>query len=286
MRASRQILTGERLHFQDGPIDVVLRAWGAKAAVAEAYEAAWQRFTAVLDELAGELSELRRPIIEAPRVEGPIARRMVAAVRPHRQQFITPMAAVAGAVADDLLETLIQSAPLDRAFVNDGGDIAIHLTEGETMTIAVAGDFSDGAIPLINGEVTIPFGADIGGIATSGARGRSFSLGIADAVTVLARDAASADAAATIIANAVDIDHPAVERTPARMLDPDSDLGDRLVTTKVGALDSETIRAALARGAERARGLSAQGLIRDCALSLQGEVVTIGGTMARIGRRA
>ncbi|WP_204349766.1 hypothetical protein, partial [Klebsiella pneumoniae] len=80
------------------------------------------------------------------------------------------------------------------------------------------------------------YGDGIGGIATSGAQGRSFSLGIADSVTVLARDAASADAAATLIANAVDLDHPAIRRRPARNLDPDSDLGDRLVTVGVGDL--------------------------------------------------
>ena len=66
------------------------------------------------------------------------------------------------------------------------------------------------------------------GVATSGWRGRSFSLGIADAVTVLAATAAAADAAATIIANAVDLPgHPAIARRPASELEDDSDLGDR-----------------------------------------------------------
>ena len=75
------------------------------------------------------------------------------------------------------------------------------------------------------------------GIATSGRHGRSFSLGIADAVTVLARTAAQADAAATIIANAVDLPgHPAILRCPAHDLQPDSDLGARLVTRDVGDL--------------------------------------------------
>ena len=73
------------------------------------------------------------------------------------------------------------------------------------------------------------------GVATSGRHGRSFSLGIADAVTVLARTASQADAAATIIANAVDLPgHPAVRRMPANELQPDSDLGARPVTRDVG----------------------------------------------------
>jgi ApbE superfamily uncharacterized protein (UPF0280 family) len=67
-------------------------------------------------------------------------------------------------------------------------------------------------------------------VATSGWRckgkgGRSFSFGIADAVTVLAGSAAAADAAATVIANAVDLPgHGAITRRPASAIDPDSDL--------------------------------------------------------------
>ena len=90
------------------------------------------------------------------------------------------------------------------------------------------------------------------GVATSGWQGRSHSLGIADAVTVLARCAAVADAAATLIANAVDVDHPGIRREPARVLDEDSDLGDRPVTVAVPALDPETIDAALDAGAHDA----------------------------------
>jgi ApbE superfamily uncharacterized protein (UPF0280 family) len=271
-----QWLAGDRLHLQHGPIDVVLRAWGATSAVKQAYEAAIARFGAILPELAGELTELRKPMAERPQVETPVAKRMVAACRPYAVLFLTPMAAVAGAVADELMETLTEAAPLDRAFVNDGGDIAIHLTEGETMEVALAADFSRGAIPALNGRISLRDSDGIGGIATSGAQGRSFSLGIADSVTVLARDAAAADAAATLIANAVDLDHPAIERRPARDLDPDSDLGDLLVTTAVGNLTAKDIAAALEAGRARAEQFRLRGLIRDAALVLKGETVTLG----------
>ncbi len=271
-----QRLDGDRLHLQHGPIDVVLRAWGASSAVREAYEAAIARFGTILPELAGELAELRKPMSERPQVETPVAKRMVAACRPHAGIFLTPMAAVAGAVADEIMETMVEAAPLDRAFVNDGGDIAIHLTEGETMEIAVAADFSPGAIPALNGRITLRDTDGIGGIATSGAQGRSFSLGIADSVTILARDAASADVAATLVANAVDIDDPAIERRAARELDPDSDLGDLLVTTHVGLLTPERIAEALEAGRARAEQFRRRGLIRDAALAIRGEMVTLG----------
>ncbi|MBX9989156.1 UPF0280 family protein [Phreatobacter oligotrophus] len=271
-----QPLAGDRLHLQHGPIDLVLRAWGAASAVREAYDAAIARFQTVLPELVGELAELRKPMAEKPQVEGPVAQRMVAACRPHAGVFVTPMAAVAGSVADEILGVMVEAAPLDRAFVNDGGDIAVHLTEGETLDVALAADFSRGPIPSLNGRLSLAHGDGIGGIATSGAQGRSFSLGIADSVTILARDAASADVAATLVANAVDADHHAVERQPATALDPDSDLGDRLVTTAVGPLPGPVIAAALAAGLARAEQLQRRGLIFDAALVLQGESRILG----------
>jgi ApbE superfamily uncharacterized protein (UPF0280 family) len=112
----------------------------------------------------------------------------------------------------------------------------------------------------------------IRGLATSGWRGRSFSLGIADAVTVLAKSASAADAAATIIANAVNLPgHPAVTRVPARDLAPDSDLGDRLVTQDVCELTDQEIHLALACGANTAESLLERGLICAAAMHLQGE---------------
>ncbi|KMO18344.1 UPF0280 family protein [Methylobacterium platani] len=272
---AHQVLADGRLHLQHGPIDLVLRAYGADVAVAQAHGAALARFATVLGELVGELPELRRPVSERPRVQGAIARRMVAACRRH-PEFITPMAAVAGAVADEILEAMREAAPLDKAFVNDGGDIALHLTEGETLAIGVAGDFSRAPVPALNGRVVLAYGDGVGGIATSGRQGRSFSLGLADSVTVLARDAATADAAATLIANAVDLPgHPGVERVPATDLDPDSDLGPRLVTVAVPPLPADAIGAALAAGLRRAQAMRKAGLIRTAALMLQGRSVVL-----------
>ena len=117
----------------------------------------------------------------------------------------------------------------------------------------------------------------IAGIATSGWRGRSFSLGIADAVTILAATASLADAAATIVANAVDLPgHASVVRVPAQQLQRDSDLGRRLVTTEVGGLHSAEIQEALERGMVCANRLQTSGLIQAAALHLQGETQVIG----------
>jgi ApbE superfamily uncharacterized protein (UPF0280 family) len=276
-------LAGGRLHLQHGPIDVVLKAWGRPAEVRRAYEAAASRFQTVLPELVGELGELRRPIAERPEVSGPVARRMVAAVEPFADVFVTPMAAVAGSVADELLAAMRAAGDLDKAFVNDGGDIAVHLTPGETLAVGVAGDFDAGAIPGLNGTVRLAHEHGVGGIATSGFQGRSFSLGIADSVTVLARSAAAADATATLIANAVTVDSPAIERRPARDLDPDTDLGDRLVTTGVGPLTADEIAAALEGGYRQAAISLGRGLIAGAVLMLRGQAA-VAGPASLLGR--
>jgi ApbE superfamily uncharacterized protein (UPF0280 family) len=249
-----------RLHLQHGPIDLLVEAFGAPGEVEQAYRQAIDRFGDILPTLVRELRLLRRPVGDAyPLLQGPVARRMAEAVWPHRAVYITPMAAVAGSVADEMLQAMLAARRLDKAYVNNGGDIAFHVSPGHELKAGIFVDALDGAVRLMHDQ-------PVRGIATSGWGGRSFSLGIADSVTVLAPTAAEADAAATIVANAVNADHPAIDRQPAHDLDPDSDLGELLVTTQVGPLPPDVIAAALHCGAAEARrlGLSA-------ALCLQGQ---------------
>ena len=276
---------GKRLHLQDGPIDLIVEAKGSEREVRMAYEAAAQRFTGLLDELCDELAELRQAADpNRSTLKGVVARRMHAAVVPFAEDcYITPMAAVAGSVAEEILGAMLGAARLDRAYVNNGGDIALHLADGEQFTVGLIDR------PDSQGLMrTMLIGADdpIRGIATSGRHGRSFSLGIADAVSVLARTASQADAAATIIANAVDLPgHPAVARVPANELQPDSDLGARLVTREVGALSESEIEQALEAGADCARRLLASGLIEGAALRLKGKTLLVGTRGPRAVRR-
>ena len=265
-----------RLHLQDGPIDLIVEAFGTDEQVLEAYRGAARRFLTILDELCAELPLLRAAVAaEAERPGGPVARRMYAAVRPHADQnFITPMAAVAGAVAEEVLGAMLAAAQLDRAYINNGGDIALHLEPGQEFSVGLI-DRPDR--PSLFAAATIRTADPVRGIATSGWRGRSFSLGIADAVTVLAASAAEADAAATIIANQVDLPgHPAVRRQPAADIDPDSDLGQRLVTRHVGRLGPADIATALDAGEACAERLRAEGHIVAAALHLQGMTRLIG----------
>jgi ApbE superfamily uncharacterized protein (UPF0280 family) len=310
---------GRRLHMNHGPIDLIVEVWGNPAEVALAYGQAADRFATILPELVAELRDLRKPALFGPppphtpprKGEGgsltsappsplrggvwggggstrtgidpsrtaffsPTARRMHAAVMPFSADtFITPMAAVAGAVADEMLFAMVSGRRLDRAYVNDGGDIALHVAPGETLTLAIAGTGNG-----LDDRLSVHHDQPVRGIATSGWRGRSFSLGIADAVTVLARDAATADAAATLIANAVDLPgHPAIARAPAVSLQPDTDLGERLVTTGVGALAPAEIARALAGGLAVADAFLARGQIEGAALFLGGHQAVAGAAL-------
>ena len=266
---------GRRLHLQDGPIDLIVEAHGSEMNLRAAYDAAARRFTGLLDELCGELPMLRQAADPARcLLQGTVARRMHGAVTPFAaDHFITPMAAVAGSVAEEVLAAMVGAAQLERAYVNNGGDIALYLTDGQQFTVGLMDRPDDHGLMR-----TMVIRADhpTRGVATSGRHGRSFSLGIADAVTVLARTASQADAAATIIANAVDLPgHPAIVRCPAQDLQPDSDLDARLVTWDVGELLDVEIEHALEAGADKARQLLAAGLIDGAALRLHGETVVV-----------
>lgn len=326
---------GRRLHLQHGPIDLVIEAFGQRDQVEAAYAQAVDAFGDVLSGLVSELPLLRTPLGAArPVLHGPVATRMVRACWPHRDVFITPMAAVAGSVADHVLTRMLRGLTLPRAYVNDGGDIAFHLAEGERLVCGVATDVTrqrpilrdaalraapqdevvkiepphpeepfgaiaangvskdkqvhDSAASLIDGTITLTADMPVRGVATSGCAckgrgGRSFSFGIADAVTVLAADAAAADAAATVVANAVDLPgHCGISRGPANAIDPDSDLGERLVTLDVAALERPEIDRALRAGVAKAEALRQAGLIFGAVLVLQRRFAQIGPSLAKL----
>ena len=262
-------LSGDRLHLQHGPIDLIIGADGNREA---AFQAAARRFENILDELVSELPLLRQEHPHSTLPVGSIALRMVKATRPlARFGLLTPMAAVAGSVAEEVLRAMT-AVPLHRAFVNNGGDIALHLDADQTYATGISA--SDGRA---FGRIALRTTDTARGIATSGRHGRSLSRGIADSVTVLARTAAMADAAATVIANAVDLPgHPAIRRQPANDVVDDSDLGNLPVVTRVASLSTADANAALLAGSACAEALQQDGLIEGAALFLQDEAQMIG----------
>ena len=277
MQAQRKPMDAQRWHFQHGPIDLVISADGDAAALASAHAAAWQRFEQVLPELVQELPLLRQAVssnaTDCP-LKSPVARRMWQACRPYAMDFITPMAAVAGSVAQEII-ACYQRPGIARAWVNNGGDIAMHLTPGQSLKVGLYADIARLDVAqlqdqlLLDGQFSVEAAMPVRGVATSGWRGRSFSMGIADSVTVLARTAAQADAAATVIANAVNVDDARVQRAPAASLKDDSDLGQRLVTINVPPLPPALVLQALQAGLATARALQSEGLIDSALLVCQ-----------------
>lgn len=268
------MLPGNRLHLQHGPINLVIEASGDEAAVRRAYTCAAQRMHGLLQGLADKLHLLRSPEIPANvQVADETAQQMIAAVRQFNGQFVTPMAAVAGAVADTILVAMQKTDGLRKIYVNNGGDIALHLAPGQHMQIGIVPTLS-AATP--DSSLCISGGDGVGGIATSGWDGHSLSQGIADAVTVIAESGALADVAATLIANHVNCNDDKIERRPALDLDPDTELGERLVTVGVGKLSATAINDALDRGEQYAWSLAEQGIIHGTILCLQGQQRTVG----------
>ncbi len=269
-----------RLQLRHGPIDLIIEAFGLPLEVAAAYQQATDAFATVLTDLVAELDNLRKQQGICPDVfHGKIAGEMADVARLFSSQhFVTPMIAVAGAVADHVLHAMTQGRVLSKAYVNNGGDIALHLGCNQSFTIGICSNPAVANLhnSAIVSKASVTSDTGVGGIATSGWRGRSHSLGIADSVTVLARTAAIADGAATLIANAIDLpDHPSIERQAAAILNPDSDLGNMMVTVDVKELSSEEVRRALNGGQELARSMIDAGQIIAVYGSLNSQVFSL-----------
>lgn len=283
---------GRRLHLQHGPVDLVVEVTGPRRAVEAAETAAVARFETILPELVAQLPSLRSACDDARPdrfgdgvvPDSPVARRMVAAAARFPGVFRTPMVCVAGSVADEVLAVVAGTPGVTRAYVNNGGDVALHLDGDATLTVGLVPSLESGRA---DGSLTVHATDGIGGLATSGAGGRSFSLGVADAVTVVASCAAVADVAASLVANEVDLPgHAAVERAPADQLDPDSDLGDRPVTVAVGTLTGVEVDAALDRGVAAAEQLLAdEPDLRGIVLALRGARRVVGPAVSHLGDR-
>ena len=273
-------MADNRLHLQQGPIDIIAHVDAPEEVRKRLYSTASHRFSTVLDELVAELDLLKQPTsADLPDPKGGIAQKMCFAVR-GSNIFVTPMAAVAGAVAEEILEAMLFEVKnqdpcleeIQRMYVNNGGDIAFWLNAGESFSIGVV---DNPGIPELNARVSLAYESPVRGIATSGWRGRSLSLGIADAVTVLAGSAATADAAATLIANDVNVDYPGILKRPASEVKDESDLGMLPVTVDVPPLPVDQISEALKRGAQTAGNFIWTGKIEAAYLSLQKQTLVV-----------
>ena len=273
-------MSDNRLFLQHGPIDLILQVDASEEIRTRLYSCAKKRFSTVLEELVAEMDLLKLPwSADQTAPIGKIAQKMFRAVS-NSGVLVTPMAAVAGAVADDMLGNMLFESQnsdscvdhISRMYVNNGGDIAFWLNLGESFSIGVVDNVE---IPELNTKANLTYESPVRGIATSGWRGRSLSLGIADAVTVLAKSAANADVAATLIANDVNVDFPGIKKRSASEITDESDLGMIPVTVAVPTLPEDKVFFALEQGAKTAREFINSGKITAAYLSLQKQSLVI-----------
>jgi len=201
-----------------------------------------------------------------PHITDPLALKMVASVKAVGDQDLTPMAAVAGTIADAVADFLFERG-MTRVLVDNGGDVAIRSCDGEPVTVGIRPQV--GTKSISHAIVLGPEGT-AWGIATSGLGGRSLTRGVADAATIVAADASLADAAATAVANASYVEHSAVIQKPAEEIDPFTDIAGLEVTVNVGPLPEEKKHQAIDHAIRRAEKLVGNGIILGAFVACQG----------------
>jgi len=273
-----QLSSGE-LFLQFGPINMVIGAWRYGKLMQKEMKKAAEIAVYHLEELSRVIDKARTPCgIAAGERDCPsqkdrpqVLAYMFDAVRQAGDPFLTPMAAVAGAIADLTVEAL-ERWGATKAFANNGGDIAIKMTPAEKIRIGIVSSLASGKI---SHKLTLTGEDGIGGVATSGLGGRSLTKGIADAVVVLAYNARMADAAATYIANETFVETEEVIRVKAEELDPQTDLKGHMVTHMVYTLPPQVVTEALSRGKRCALQLLDRGVIKGAYIFVQGEMAEV-----------
>jgi hypothetical protein len=225
----------------------------------------------VLQDLAKFLSVIKKRSLEleVEEIFPDVVRKMIEATKKMEESDLTPLAAVAG-TASDVVADFIFSRGGTKIIVDNGGDVAIRLREGEVARVGVKTEIEAKHPAYL---ISIDSTMGIGGVATSGLGGRSFTKGIASAATVLSETASLSDAAATVIGNFTNIEDPNIMRSLAEKIYPDTDIAGEWVTIKVGELSQEKIGEALDRGLWKAYSICQKGLINGAMIALQGRVV-------------
>jgi hypothetical protein len=229
-------------------------------------------------ELLGDVAEVRRltslPALATPEPPfGGIPKKMWRAALLIGDEDLTPMAAVAGAIAEGTADYLV-SRGMTKVMVANGGDIALAVGPDEALTVGIRPDVERATV---SHTISVSLETGIRGIATSGVGGRSLTRGVASAAVVFASGAAMADAAATAVANAVTVSSLSVERCNAEELSPDTDLTGLDVVKSVGRLTADETEDALARGLAKADVLVSRELIKGACIFVQGSMACTEG---------
>ncbi|EHI97716.1 ApbE family lipoprotein [Clostridium sp. DL-VIII] len=245
-----QILSDGKVFFDYGPVSMVISAFDHKKPLTDLCVSAFEVIEITLKELSISLDILKqKPSLINPHCLEGLSRKMYDAVIITKNPDLTPMATIAGIMSDKVADWIYERGG-KKVIVNNGGDIALRLSDGESVTVGVLSDLNTNNI---DATLTISSEDTIGGIATSGLGGRSFTQGIANAVTILAKTCTQADALATHIANKSYVSSKNVVTVKAGNIDPDSDIKDLEVVVSVSQLSHKEISMALEQMKEESK---------------------------------
>lgn len=262
------VLEDGKVFVDHGPVSMVITAREGSRMLTELAAESFPVICRALGELADALPILR---LYPDKIRGKMSPglpdQMVRAVRAVKEPTLTPMAAVAGAMAD-LVADYLEARGAATVIVNNGGDIALRIHERQGVRMGIVTDIGRGQTDEI---VTIHEEDGIGGVCTSGLGGRSLTRGIANGVTVFSKRCIQADACATHIANCSYIRSPQVVTKKAGEADPSSDIPDLDIVTDVGVLIAEEIRQGIAQMEKEAERQHRMGNLVRVVADIQGK---------------
>jgi ApbE superfamily uncharacterized protein (UPF0280 family) len=251
-------IDSESVLAECGPMRLVIRAWNKKQPQIKLARQAAAESISYLERIARYRPLLSRPVPEIEELpEDELAHGMITSTRAIGDKDLTPMAAVAGTIADAVANWLFEREAT-RVIVDNGGDISVRLAEGEMVNVGVRPSIRSSKVSHV---LRLDSRMQSWGVTTSGFGGRSFTRGIASAVTALAASASFADSASTAIANACSVEDENIQQLPAELIDPNTDLSGVPVTVKVGQLSRPQLLAAFDKALQRAKELVARGVI-------------------------
>lgn len=255
-----------RVFVDYGPVSMVITARRQGSPFPALAEAAFPLIESSLAEISAALPVLRQPSGTGnfSGLEG-LPRVMAEAVLAAGEATLTPMAAVAGTVADAVADWIFARGA-DSVAVNNGGDVALRLGPGQQMRMGILPEL-DGRITQV---VTLRAEDGIGGVCTSGLGGRSLTRGIASAVTVFSGRCAVADACATHLANCSYVASPRVHTCLAGELEPQSDIAGLRVVRQVEPLEEAELRQGLEQVRREAQRQTERGNLLYAAADIQG----------------
>jgi len=253
-----------------GPMHMVIRAYDGEIPRVDWATEGARLAVRLLEDQARFLPLIRQKALTVEiQPEYPdVVRRMIDAAQRMGEPDLTPLAAVAGAASDVVADFLISRGGT-KIIVDNGGDIALRLRAGEVARVGVKTDIHAKSPAYV---LPIDAGSGVGGVATSGFGGRSFTKGIASAATILSANASLADAAATVVGNFTNVEDPGIARSRAEAIYPDTDIPGEWVTTGVGTLPAGKVEEALQNGLKKAHALYVRGLIRGALIAVRPRV--------------